>query len=335
VLMGLGFMVEVSLPRFGIVLLAQVIWGVGYTFTSGAREAWIADEVGPTQADRAFLSGAQWGAIGALAGIPLSVVLAGVDIRLPVFIGGLLYAVQGVALAFLMPETGFVRATASSRTPLAQAIATFREGAGVLRRQHLLLALLVAGAVFGAFSEGFDRLWTPFLVRGFTFPDLGRLPTVYWFGIIQGVAMLLGLAGTDVVRRRWDAGGRAIKAPLLLGLHAAIAGMAAGFALAGNFYVALACWWSSMAARRTAEPIYTAWVNGRLPSEVRATVLSMTSQGNALGQIVGGPVLGLLATAVSLRVGLLASALLLMPVVGVYGVLARAGTVRPVIPPME
>src|SRR5690349_21306584 len=33
-LIGLGFMVE-AYPTFATVLLAQVIWGIGYTFTSG------------------------------------------------------------------------------------------------------------------------------------------------------------------------------------------------------------------------------------------------------------------------------------------------------------
>ena len=36
-LIGLGFALEGIVPRFEAVLLAQVLWGVGYTFTSGKR----------------------------------------------------------------------------------------------------------------------------------------------------------------------------------------------------------------------------------------------------------------------------------------------------------
>ena len=54
-IMGLGFVVEGSFPFFAPILLAQVMWGLGYTFTSGATEAWIADEVGEEQAGKAFL----------------------------------------------------------------------------------------------------------------------------------------------------------------------------------------------------------------------------------------------------------------------------------------
>src|SRR3989338_5885475 len=42
-LIGLGFTVEGLFPFFSAVLIAQVIWGIGFTFVSGAREAWIAD----------------------------------------------------------------------------------------------------------------------------------------------------------------------------------------------------------------------------------------------------------------------------------------------------
>jgi DHA3 family tetracycline resistance protein-like MFS transporter len=50
VLVGLGFIVEGSIPQFWAILLAQVIWGIGATFQSGALEAWVADEVGEANA---------------------------------------------------------------------------------------------------------------------------------------------------------------------------------------------------------------------------------------------------------------------------------------------
>src|SRR5919199_4924835 len=44
ILMGCGFALEGAIPRFIAVLAAQAVRGVGYTFISGALEAWIADE---------------------------------------------------------------------------------------------------------------------------------------------------------------------------------------------------------------------------------------------------------------------------------------------------
>ena len=53
-LIGLGFLVEGTFPIFWAILLAQVLWGVGYTFTSGATEAWITDEIGEAAAGQGF-----------------------------------------------------------------------------------------------------------------------------------------------------------------------------------------------------------------------------------------------------------------------------------------
>ena len=49
-LVGVGFVIEGLVPHFTVILLTQVIWGIGITFTSGATEAWIADEVGEASA---------------------------------------------------------------------------------------------------------------------------------------------------------------------------------------------------------------------------------------------------------------------------------------------
>ena len=59
VMIGIGFLVEGFFPFFATVLLAQVIWGIGYSFTSGATEAWISDEIGEAKAGGAFLRASQ------------------------------------------------------------------------------------------------------------------------------------------------------------------------------------------------------------------------------------------------------------------------------------
>ncbi|MDQ3703432.1 MAG: MFS transporter, partial [Chloroflexota bacterium] len=43
-LLGAASVQEGAVPLFGSILLAQALWGLGYTFTSGATEAWISGE---------------------------------------------------------------------------------------------------------------------------------------------------------------------------------------------------------------------------------------------------------------------------------------------------
>lgn len=53
-LYGLGFLMEGALPWFAPVLLAQVVWGCGDTFITGALEAWIASEEKDKPIDKVF-----------------------------------------------------------------------------------------------------------------------------------------------------------------------------------------------------------------------------------------------------------------------------------------
>ena len=61
------------------------------------------------------------------------------------------------------------------------------------------------------------------------------------------------------------------------------------------------------------QPLFDAWLVRITPSSIRATVFSVVSQGDALGQFLGGPVIGAIGTWVSLRAAMLASAALLLP----------------------
>jgi len=92
-----------------------------------------------------------------------------------------------------------------------------------------------------------------------------------------------------------------------------------GFAWAPGFILALVALWSIEVTRSMISPIYTAWVNQRLDSSVRATVISMSGQVDAIGQIAGGPAIGLIGNLFSVRAAITVSGLLLTPVLGLYG----------------
>jgi DHA3 family tetracycline resistance protein-like MFS transporter len=86
------------------------------------------------------------------------------------------------------------------------------------------------------------------------------------------------------------------------------------FGLAGNFMLALAAYWSVSILRQTNQPIYTAWLAQNIDAKVRATVISLSGQLDAIGQIAGGPVIGVIGTLVSIRAALVSAAALLSPV---------------------
>ena len=97
-----------------------------------------------------------------------------------------------------------------------------------------------------------------------------------------------------------------------------------GFALAGNFVMAVVLNIGIGTIRTLLMPINSTWVNQHIDSSVRATVISMTSQVDALGQIVGGPPVGYIGERLGIRAALLTSGLILSPVLYLYARIIRA-----------
>ena len=87
-----------------------------------------------------------------------------------------------------------------------------------------------------------------------------------------------------------------------------------GFGLTSSFVPALLLIWIIAIVRSLNDPLYTTWVNQRLDSSVRATVLSMSSQMDAIGQIITGPFVGLVGKFVSVQAALSLTGIILSPV---------------------
>ena len=312
IIMGLGFVIEGSFPLFLPILLAQVFWGLGYTFTSGATEAWIADEIGEERAGRAFLRASQVGTIGSLIGIGVGTLIGTAGVQIPIVLGGALLIGVGVLLIVIMPETGFKPAPRENRDTFQSMIHTFKSGLRLVRGKPVLINILTIGLILGLYSEGFDRLWTPHFLNDITLPTIGNLQPVVWFGLIRAVSLVLGIGVTEIALRRIDTEKHG---PVARGMLILITGMVLGllvFAVTGSFVIALIAFWGFSALRRTTGPLYTAWVNQHAESSVRATIISMSSQIDALGQILGGPIVGVIGLALGIPVALTISAVVLM-----------------------
>jgi DHA3 family tetracycline resistance protein-like MFS transporter len=318
VLIGVGFMVEGLFPTFGVILVAQVIWGIGYTFTSGAREAWIADEVGEDRVGGVFLRAAQVGQLGALAGIGLSVAIASADLGTALVVGGAGFVAMAVFLALFMPETGFSPTPAAERSSWGKMAATFEDGIGVVRRSAVQPAILAIAAIAGAASEGLDRLTDVHFLEDFTFPDLGSADPIVWFGLISAGALLISIAAAEFARCFLGSRDASARVRLLLVFNAVLVAAVCVFGLAAGFYLALAAYWAARVMRQTMLPLQAAWLNEHVDSRVRATVFSMAGQFDAGGQIVGGPAIGLLANVASVRAALVAAGLALLPSLPLY-----------------
>ena len=319
-LIGAGFTLEGSIPSFAAVLASQVLWGLGYTFTSGATEAWITDEVGEERVGPVFLRGTQAALAGTIAGIILSAGLGLIAIQLPIILGGVTFVALAVTLALIMPERNFHRTPPSERSTWGQMGDTFLAGARLARRRKVVRTLLAVSLVIGLASEAFDRLSTPHILETFTFPSLfGTDSPVLWFGLFSLVGSLLGLGASEAMNRlRPESLNRGTPARLLAAIGVIQVTSTLVFALAGSLWLAMAAIWIRGVAGTIAGPLSAAWMNRNLETRTRATVLSIQGQMNAIGQVSGGPPLGFVGSRWSVRAALIASGLVLSPIIALY-----------------
>jgi len=327
-LIGLGFALDGWLAAFWATLLAQVVWGLGVTFTSGAAAAWIADEVEGRDLGRVYLRGSQLAGAGSLLGVGAGVALSYAGLALTMIAAGAgLMAFAGV-LAATMPERHFARAAPGARTPWQRTRATLAEGYAVVRGSTALLAFTGLLLFYFMGSESFDRLWEMHLLA-VGLPSARGMTPVAWFGLVSAGGVLLSIAAAEALRRGLtDAGERAL-VRLLVGLTVLTALGMVAFGLATTFAGAVAAYWSATVARQLFPAIANAWINRHIPSDVRATVLSFGSQADAAGQIAGGPIFGWMATAHSTALALAAAGACLLPGVPLLLRALRAEGARP------
>src|SRR5690349_4426682 len=313
VLMGLGFLVEGFFPAFLPILLAQMIWGLGYTFTSGATQAWISDEVGEEAANKLFLRGTQVGLFASLIGMGASMLVGAKNVALPIQVGAVGVVLIGITLMIIMPETGFHPTPREDRDTWQHMWHTFRQGAQAVRSRPRLMNIVFIGLFYGLYSEGFDRLWVKHLLDNFELPVLFGNNQVTFFAVLRVAGALLTILAVRFVEKRVDS-----TSPLAIGravflVTAVISVALISFALSPFLALSLSLYLVISVLRNVQIPLQTGWVNQKLDPQVRATVHSMFGQVDAIGQVMGGPIVAGIASVGSAIAALVTSGLLLTP----------------------
>ena len=169
--MGAAVVLVGASSTAGVVIALWGLWGLSYTFTSGAYEAWIADEVGAANVGSLFLRGQRIGFVGALVGLALGVAVGVWSLRAAVIVTGAIELSCGLVCIVAMPETGFRRRPRGEREhALREPCTTAANGVRFVRGRTLVL-LLVATELFAGFgAEAFDRLTEAHVIRDVGIP---------------------------------------------------------------------------------------------------------------------------------------------------------------------
>src|SRR5947208_596064 len=318
--MGAAWIAVALVSQPWIVILLWAVWGLSYTFTSDAYEAWITDKVGAENLGTLFLRARRLGYLGAVTGLALQVGVGTQSLRAGVIVGGAFTILCGLVCIFVMPETGFRRKPRSERASAVSQLRTQALGGARFAWATPIVLLLIGVELFmGMSSEAFDRLKEAHFLRDVGLPAVGHLDPVVWFGIFWLTGMVLGFVAIGRLIRRAEQGGRTVITHSLFAFTVLELAAMLAFALTRSPWFAIAALLGVFFARDLQGPLYTTWLNEQITdSTVRATVLSISGQANAIGQAGAGPLLGGIGNVWGIRAALAAGATLIAPALGLY-----------------
>ena len=183
-----------------------------------------------------------------------------------------------------------------------------------------MVAVLGVGLTFGVYSEGWDRLWVKHLIDHFALPSPLGLNEVGFLGLLRVCGLVLSLIASRLLATRLDANHVPSVARTMMWTTALLAGAILTFAFSRWLAVSVLALWLVSLSRNVIAPLHEAWVNQRLDSRTRATVISISGQVDALGQIASGPIAAMISLW-SVRAAIAGAGLLLSPA---FPLIARA-----------
>lgn len=304
-----GIVMTGFVTRFPELVVSQALWGLGWAFVSGADVAWITDELDqPSRIDRVLAARARWELLGAATGLVVVGALAAVTpLATAIVTSGIAFAVVGAWAALRFAERRFRPSAVERRWRAARA--TLRAGGRLARRDREIFLVIVAWLLVNGSGEGYGRLFEKRLITiGFG----ARGHVIAWFTVLGLVTLLVGAVQLRIVEANIHRGSAA-RQTYLAGCMAGVVGMVA-FAAAPNAAVAVAAVLLASPAAKPGSVLRATgeiWVNRRTAAEVRATVHSLLSQAENLGEFVFGLALAAMNGSGGLTACLIASAALL------------------------
>ena len=305
--MSIAFIWAIVSMNYWVILPAQALFGIGWTFRSGADTAWVTDELkGMGRAtdaniERLLIRKHQFGiAVATVALFAVMVIGTLTSVRIAIVVIGVLSLLLAFWMATAMREDHFTPGREEERG----FVETLREGFSVVRTRPRLRLLVVVLFVLDMGSEAFDRLGHKFFLDEGGWGDDSLIGLWALFTVLS----IAGLAVNGFAGRALDRGfGVARLATILLAVASAGAFLTASTSIV--VVIGLGLMFQD-ATRESLWPVMEGWANRDAPSEVRATVHSLMGQTTALGELTGGLALGALAQATSIRLVLVIAACL-------------------------
>ena len=309
---------EAGVYVFGAV---SVVMGLGFTFYSGALEAWLVDGLkasGQDQAlDMVFARGQQVSGIAMFVGTISGGFLGQINLAMPFVVrAALLLTVFSIA-GKMMHEIGFTPKPLELKEVPRQMRDQAAVGISAGWNNRGLRILMISGGIRGIFFG-----WAFYAAQPYFLELLDR-DAVWIVGLVTAGVSLATIAGNQVVQiisRRC-----ARRSTMLVGASAISTVAAVAIGLTSSFAVAVGSLFVVAAAMGVMMPVRQAYLHQETASENRATVVSFDAMVSSVGGAGGQVGLGAVSDARSFSSGYVVGGALTGLAVPVLLLLRRVG----------
>lgn len=303
--------------------LASVLLGLGFTFYTGAVDAWMVDALHSVNSvirtENVFARSAIVAGVFMVIGTTAGGVLGQIGLWLP-YLGRTLLLVPALVLGLTsMPDLGFKHRALQWSTVGAEVRKVAGAGVRYGTRNPVVRSLMLAGCVQGIFGMFGFYSWQRY------FLDLLGRDLVWVSGLVAAAVGLAGACGGALVRPLMAHKPRRSGVLLWTAMGATVCIVLAG--IVRMFWIAVPLYVLACVLGGVSVPVRSAWLNDCIPSEQRATLISLDSLFGEAGGTAGQLGLGYVSKTVSIPTAWVIGGVLQIGALPFLGVARRRGMV--------
>ncbi|MFV1998888.1 MAG: MFS transporter [Acidimicrobiia bacterium] len=269
--------------------LVSVFMGLGFTFYSGAMEAWLVDGVRELgydgDMDSVFATAQIVGGVAMLVGTIGGGLLGQIDLALPFILRSLLLVALLILAFFGMHDIGFQRRSVTLKSLPMEAKKIASTGIRQGWRSRPLRMIMIGGAIQNGFFFWAWYAWQPY------FLELLERDAVWVAGVVAALLSVAMIVGNGLVKFFTQFCGR--RTTMLVWTSVAFGLGTIGVGVASNFAIALGFLLIAAVAMGVQMPVRQAFIHNMVASEERATVVSFDSMITGIGAVGGQAGLGI------------------------------------------
>lgn len=295
---------------------ASVLIGLGFTFQTGAVDAWLVDALDHTgykgTRERVFSWGGMVFGASMLIGTLAGGFLGQINLAWPYVVRAVLLLGCLIAAGVMMEDLGFQKRPLRRETFAAETRRILEAGVTFGWNNRVVRPLM-----FVSLAIGFSAMYTFYAWQRYALDLLGT-DLIWVVGVLTAVSSLAGIAGNALVRRVMREGARRRDPARVLSVAMVVSAvLMAGVGAVGlltrtpgvvPMLVAATLWTLWSVVFGIAGPVRQAYLNAQVPSAQRATVLSLDALFGDVGGSAGQPLLGWIAKMWSIPLGIIIGA---------------------------